>query len=158
MVASASERSARYRAKDVEAYRAKKAAYARTPEQREKRRLYLIQWREKNRDQYNAKKAAEHRKRYRERTKESRHDEHLRRTYGINREQWLEMLASQNGKCMICDSDTQRGSKSWHVDHCHATGKVRGLLCNMCNPRLGWYETYAKKIVEYLEKTREVER
>ena len=43
-----SERSARYRAKDIAAYRARKNAYAKTPEQRAKRAAYLRRWRERN--------------------------------------------------------------------------------------------------------------
>ena len=44
----------RYRLKNLEAYRARKRAYVRTPEQREHRRLYGLKWREKNRESYNA--------------------------------------------------------------------------------------------------------
>jgi len=36
------------------------------------------------------------------------------------------------------------------VDHSHQTGAVRGLLCRMCNTRLGWYERNADAIAAYL--------
>jgi hypothetical protein len=62
----------------------------------------------------------------------------LVRDYGISIEDYEEMLAEQNGVCLICGSKpgTKR-SKRLHVDHCHTTGRVRGLLCQKCNHMLG---------------------
>lgn len=58
--------------------------------------------------------------------------------YGITPEQWDELFAAQEGRCAICRTDAPRGrGKSFHVDHDHATGKVRGLLCHSCNVGLG---------------------
>ena len=56
--------------------------------------------------------------------------------YGITADEYIEMHKSQKGKCAICNEvpTTKRGL---HVDHCHETGTVRGLLCHSCNTALG---------------------
>lgn len=51
------------------------------------------------------------------------------------------MLEDQNGRCKICDIEAK--DAMWSVlvvDHCHATGKIRGLLCNSCNVGLGKFK------------------
>lgn len=70
-------------------------------------------------------------------------DSLLRTRYGITRATYDEMLAQQDGKCGICRADTPgngRGNRYFDVDHCHETGKVRGLLCRQCNVLLGQIE------------------
>lgn len=59
---------------------------------------------------------------------------HLRRRYGITAEHFDTMLAEQDGLCAIC-----REAPAGHVDHDHATGRVRGLLCFNCNGALGQF-------------------
>lgn len=140
----------RYRLKNLEEYRKRKAEYARSPEQREKRTEYMKKWREMNREKFNEICRQSHIRSRRKRSPEQRHDAHLRQTYGITRKQFLEMLEKQEGKCAICFSPSARWKKQFHVDHCHKTEVVRGLLCNRCNPMLGWYETYQKQIAKYL--------
>lgn len=56
----------------------------------------------------------------------------IMRTYGLSREGYSSLLDSQGGKCAICK---RRDPK--YVDHCHATGRVRGILCQPCNTALG---------------------
>ncbi len=48
-----------------------------------------------------------------------------------------EMFSQQKGCCAICKKHQSELKKSLHVDHCHATGKVRELLCQECNHLLG---------------------
>lgn len=49
------------------------------------------------------------------------------------------MVAAQNGVCAICgNGETSKRQRSLSVDHDHETGAVRGLLCNRCNPMLGY--------------------
>jgi hypothetical protein len=67
---------------------------------------------------------------------ERKRDLELVRVYGITREDKNSMLASQGGACKICGGSNHRG-KDWHVDHCHTTSAVRGILCSPCNSSLG---------------------
>lgn len=60
----------------------------------------------------------------------------LRRLYGITLEEKERMVASQGGKCAICDASESQDGK-WHLDHDHKTGLVRGALCMLCNLMLG---------------------
>lgn len=58
--------------------------------------------------------------------------------YGLTIADYDRMLAAQHGVCLICGSDQPGGGHfRLVVDHCHATGRVRGLLCNLCNRGLG---------------------
>jgi hypothetical protein len=61
---------------------------------------------------------------------------HLERRYGISRADYAALLTQQGGVCAICAKPSE---KTLCVDHCHATGKVRGLLCRQCNFALGCY-------------------
>ncbi len=56
--------------------------------------------------------------------------------YGVTKEFVLELYAKQNGKCAICGNPSQT-KRFLHVDHCHKTGAVRGLLCHGCNVGIG---------------------
>lgn len=61
---------------------------------------------------------------------------YIRRQYGITIDEYDAILEKQGGGCAICKGDT-KGRGRYHVDHCHETGKVRGLLCAKCNILLG---------------------
>lgn len=52
--------------------------------------------------------------------------------YGITPEQYDEMLARQGGVCALCGVAMERPV----VDHCHQTGRVRGIICHPCNIKL----------------------
>ncbi len=152
MTLTSSEKSARYRAKDVDAYREKKRIYASTPEQKLKRTEYMKEYRKANRERTNAQAKKSHDNSLITRSYEYRRNSQLKAVYGITLDDYNKMLIEQEGKCLICGIDNPRGTKAWHVDHCHVSGKVRGLLCNYCNPRLGFYETYKEKIEQYLKE------
>lgn len=75
----------------------------------------------------------------------------LKSRYGITPETFDKMLKSQNNKCAICDNGYHL---TMHIDHCHITGKVRGLLCNNCNRGLGHFKDSMRLLVKakkYLE-------
>jgi hypothetical protein len=57
----------------------------------------------------------------------------LRSKYGITPEDYAEMYVAQDGRCAVCGAARDVLS----IDHCHATGAVRGLLCRECNIALG---------------------
>lgn len=80
----------------------------------------------------------------------------LKREFGITAEQYREMYEKQNGLCAIC-KEPPKAKAGRHakvaalaVDHCHATGRVRKLLCTNCNLTLGAYETNKSAIDAYL--------
>jgi hypothetical protein len=68
-------------------------------------------------------------------TSEYRLDARLKHLYGITLEQFNTMVVEQNGVCAICDKPPV--DERLVVDHCHITGKVRGLLCRLCNSGIG---------------------
>jgi hypothetical protein len=58
--------------------------------------------------------------------------------YRMTPEDYELMLHFQGGCCKICgSSDPKMRGARFHVDHCHTTGKIRGLLCGPCNVGLG---------------------
>jgi hypothetical protein len=71
---------------------------------------------------------------------------YLRSTFGITIEQYDEMHEAQNGLCLVCDEPetvpdprNPNSIRRLAVDHCHTTGKVRGLLCQRCNMGIGYF-------------------
>lgn len=63
---------------------------------------------------------------------------YLLRNYGITYEDYLRLLESQDHECAICGTmESDRKGGDLVVDHCHASGKVRGMLCQKCNLMLG---------------------
>lgn len=63
---------------------------------------------------------------------------YLLRNYGITYEDYLQLLEGQDHKCAICGTmESDRKDGDLVVDHCHASGKVRGMLCQKCNLMLG---------------------
>lgn len=78
--------------------------------------------------------------RYNARNPESLYNRYLKRVYGVTRAWYDAKLVEQGGVCAICRKSVEKrkgAAKVLFVDHCHATGKARGLLCNTCNAGLG---------------------
>ncbi len=75
--------------------------------------------------------------------------------YGMTRQEALERFGST---CNICGSADGAGRHgNLHVDHCHTTGKVRGMLCSDCNTGLGKFKdgpALLRRAAEYLERAR----
>jgi hypothetical protein len=83
-------------------------------------------------------------------------DYELKGHYGLEHGSYDRMLAAQNGRCAICEVSEPGGrTKRFHVDHCHATGRVRSLLCEGCNNGLGRFRDkphLLRAAANYLEK------
>lgn len=67
---------------------------------------------------------------------ERSHDLTVQKTYGLGPGQYRQLLVAQGGKCWICQRANGK-TKRLAVDHDHASGKVRGILCGPCNQLLG---------------------
>lgn len=78
----------------------------------------------------------------------------LRKNYGITLDEWKDLFVKQGLCCAICKSLFPNTKNDWHTDHCHATGKVRGILCHNCNRGLGEFKDNVANIkatIEYLQ-------
>jgi len=77
--------------------------------------------------------------------------------YGLTLDQWNQMREDQKHKCLIChthEKDCQQ--ETLCVDHCHSTGKVRGLLCHNCNRGIGLMNDCPENVKRALEYLSEV--
>ena len=75
------------------------------------------------------------RKQYKDRDRNWR----LKTMYGITLEDFNLMFNLQNKVCKLCGSD-KSDKNNFVVDHCHKTGKIRGILCSYCNRALGMFK------------------
>jgi hypothetical protein len=86
------------------------------------------------------------------RARRSKHNTHLKKTYGITIEDYDKLLASQGGKCAICRGGTSK--RHFAVDHNHKSGVIRGLLCARCNTALARFMdniTNLRRAVKYMK-------
>jgi hypothetical protein len=82
------------------------------------------------------------------------------RKYKLTVGEYATMLRLQNGRCAICgraDNKTTHNRKqdNFAVDHCHETGKIRGLLCHSCNISIGRFQdnpALLRAAADYLER------
>ncbi|MCX6998918.1 MAG: endonuclease VII domain-containing protein [Candidatus Sumerlaeota bacterium] len=66
----------------------------------------------------------------------------MKNKYGISEAEYEKQLAKQRGKCAICGKEFDFKNKNIdtiHIDHCHTTGRLRGLLCGECNKGIGFF-------------------
>ena len=78
----------------------------------------------------------------------------LKKIYGISLDDYNKILKDQNNCCAICKKHKDAFTKSLAVDHCHLSGKVRGLLCINCNRAIGNLKDSienARNLMTYLE-------
>lgn len=117
-----------WRASRGDAFKKQKAEYARkyqkarksTPAGKKRHAAEQRAWRAKHRERL--------------RTSEVYGQRYLR-NYGLTKDDYEILLKHQDGRCAICRSPPK--GKRLAVDHCHTTGRVRGLLCEPCNHGLG---------------------
>lgn len=132
----------------------------------EERRKYNREYHRKNRDkrladfraryQEQADERKGYAKEYREKCPDKVRDLHLKYRYGITSEDYKSLLEKQGGTCAVCKSDEpgDKRRRYFCVDHCHDTGRVRGLLCVHCNMLIGRYGDkleLLKRFTTYLE-------
>ena len=96
-------------------------------------------------------------KNWREANPERHKDLNARWRYGVENGTYVNMLVEQSGRCAICDTeDPGPRLKRFHIDHCHGTGTVRGLLCSKCNQGIGLLnhdEELLKRAIAYLKQS-----
>lgn len=78
----------------------------------------------------------------------------VRINYNLGREEYDALMAAADGKCNICGGSNPDGRRL-HVEHCHATGIVRGIVCTRCNTGIARFldsPELLRKAAEYLER------
>ena len=111
----------------------------------EKRREMYKKY-EKTKRKRDPEKHKAYHKAYREKNKDKRKNGMLLWRFNITLEQYNAMHEEQKGLCKVCGKEesakknNSEEPRKLAVDHDHATGKVRGLLCASCNVKLGHYE------------------
>lgn len=138
-------------------------------ENQEKRIATSTKWKLENRERANAWERSDRSKnpeKYREREKKYKTrnwselsvNESLRKL-GLKNEDFIKLNQEHNGYCKICDQPETSKSRSGNIrrlaiDHCHKSGKIRGLLCHECNTMLGKAKDnidILKSAIQYLE-------
>lgn len=78
----------------------------------------------------------------------------MKNVYGMSKEDFFDLLEKQDNKCALCGKPyLGLARRDIHIDHCHETGKIRGLLCLGCNTGLGMLgdnEAGLLKALEYI--------
>lgn len=120
------------------------------PDDREKERLRAQRRREANPERFR-----QYQREYYIRNRQRWREGHLRRSYDITQDEYDALAKAQNFSCKICGkpADEEPFGKL-AVDHCHDTGRVRGLLCSVCNSgigKLGDNIEGLEKALEYLK-------
>jgi Recombination endonuclease VII len=103
---------------------------------------------------------ADYARQYRKDNKDKLKCKDLQKNYGISLEEYNGMLMSQKGVCRICGNpekdkhNSSENKRKLAVDHCHRSGKVRGLLCGACNKGLGYFKDNPESLqaaIKYLK-------
>jgi hypothetical protein len=84
---------------------------------------------------------------------QAKHQPHsTAKQHGLTVELVQLLITAQRGLCAVCDKPLAAWpSRSTHVDHNHATGEVRGVLCSSCNRHEGWVSRNGVRLAAYLE-------
>lgn len=110
------------------------------------------EWRRRN-----LKKESERQKKFRKENPRRFKDYKLKQAYKVPYGTYEILLKAQGGKCAICGTTNPGGRGDFHVDHCHDTNAIRGLLCHGCNVGIGSLQHDPKVILaaaEYLRLNR----
>jgi hypothetical protein len=77
-------------------------------------------------------------------------------TYGLTEDDVRQIMDEQRGCCKICGDSLCSGFREYSIDHCHDTGKIRGLLCSHCNSGIGYLKDnplLCRLAANYLEES-----
>lgn len=89
--------------------------------------------------------------------KEQARERHLKKSFNLSLAEYDALFAQQGNVCAICKTDTNKGGygENFHVDHCHETKIIRGILCGKCNVALGSLESIEllQSAMEYISST-----
>lgn len=146
----------RWRATPEGRTRVKELDQSRTEESRERHKETGQQWRaaQSAKDKERRREAARRRRaEQKEQVRETQRRYDLKRGYGMTPEEYDALVRQQNAGCAICGRGPEK--RLLAVDHCHRTGKVRGLLCHKCNPGIGIFcddPELLRKAASYLEQ------
>lgn len=115
---------------------------------RDKAKSKYQEWRKNNPDAV---------KKYRAENRQKHYRQEVVRKYGVDPEWFDRQIAKQRNACACCKREFAWGDKQTtpHVDHCHETQAIRGILCNRCNSVLGLCEDNDKllsALARYLRK------
>jgi hypothetical protein len=135
----------RFYANHKERLRARSMDYYRSHPEESKARHK--KWRQENKEYCQLKAKADTKK-----NKDRTRFRIMRKLYGLEPSTYDEMLANQGGLCAICGNPPAK-NKHLHIDHCHKTGLVRGLLCGKCNAGIGFLNdeaALAQNAADYL--------
>ncbi|MCR4285084.1 MAG: endonuclease VII domain-containing protein [archaeon] len=94
-------------------------------------------------------------RKYVEKNKDKIRERNIKRSYDITLEDYNELFFNQHGCCAICGTHQIDFKRQLFLDHCHTTGKIRGLLCQHCNFILGQAKDsiiILQKAINYLNK------
>lgn len=146
------QRKGRYQA-SRERYLMTKAAWRKANPQ--KVRETLTRWREANRQKARSANTSWWTRQSPERITAILRRNNLRQ-FGMTEADYVAILASQDGKCAICQADRPGARRrNFAVDHCHNTKVIRGLLCNRCNLLIGIAKDdigLLRTSIDYLER------
>ena len=109
----------------------------------------------------NQEKHKENSKKWKEANPKKTKENHLKRNFGITLEQYNEIFWKQKGSCAICGKHQNELNQTLAVDHDHATGKIRGLLCSNCNRAIGLLKdspAISQEVNRYLNRSTRSQR
>jgi hypothetical protein len=143
--------------------------WSKDPDRRKRHNEYSLRWSKDNADRCRRvkrerlshpeeyRKYLESGKAYRAKpeTKNLERERCLRHKFGLSLADWDAIFDSQGCVCAICKRADPGCRRTWHTDHCHVAGHVRGILCGDCNLALGHaresIETL-RSMIRYLER------
>jgi ribosomal protein L34E len=80
--------------------------------------------------------------------KTAKRSSYTKTKFGLTLEEYTKKLKAQDCKCAICGLELPTSGHLTHLDHCHATGKIRAFLCTNCNRGLGHFQDSVSNLTE----------